>query len=99
MMKFARASFNKYLRALIHRKLLLKLNLRLFHTFVSLIAAYGIATMPLANAMLTRINVVQRKMLRSIVSWIRYDGEIWREVMQRMNERVHKSTKVIRLMP
>ena len=37
---------------------------------------------------LQKLDTTQRKMLRSMVGWIRVDGEDWADTMRRMNTRV-----------
>ena len=42
--------------------------------------------MPLTQSELTRLDVIQKQMLRSMVGWFRTPGEDWRDTMARMRE-------------
>ncbi|CAE7612169.1 XI-F [Symbiodinium natans] len=41
-------------------------------------------TLPLTQKQLHDLNIVQRRMLRSIVGWRRVDGEAWSDTMMRV---------------
>ena len=44
--------------------------------------------MPLTAADLNQLDIVQRRMLRSVVGWVRVPDEPWKDTMLRMNARV-----------
>ena len=48
---------------------------------------------------LESINVLQRKMLRSIVGWVRLNGEDWSETMRRMNHRLSLTLELFPIPP
>ena len=98
-LKLAWSAYHKHRRALVKRKISLKFRLRLFHAVITPVALFGLAKLPLTTSLLKQIDIVQRKMLRSTVGWIRYDAEDWKVTMQRMNGRVDRATRLIRLMP
>ena len=50
--------------------------------------------LPLNQRDLHRLGVAQRKMLRSIVGWIRIADEPWRDTMRRMNERLQRAMRI-----
>ena len=43
------------------------------------------------HCQLRHLNAVQRRMLRSIVGWVRVPGEEWSETMRRMNGRLQRA--------
>ena len=50
---------------------------------------FGLATLPLTKVCLQKLGVVQRRMLRSIVGWVRiHDDQNWRDIMVQMNHRM-----------
>ena len=46
----------------------------------------------LTRTQLDRLGSVQRKMLRSIVGWVRVDGEEWETTMRRMKQRMNDAS-------
>ena len=56
-------------------------------------------TLALAKVQLESINVLQRKMLRSIVGWVRVNGEDWSETMRRMNHRLSVALELFPIPP
>ena len=61
---------------------------KLFDSVVSPTAIFGLAVLPLTKIQIHKLDVVQRKMLRSIVGWVRKDGEQWQDTMRKMNGRL-----------
>ena len=49
---------------------------------------FGLASLPLTQRFLHKLDVVQRRMLRSIVGWVRIPDEPWENTMRRMNQRM-----------
>ena len=49
--------------------------LKLFHATVSPTAMFGLASLPLTQRFLHKLDVVQRRMLRSIIGWARIPSE------------------------
>ena len=50
---------------------------------------FGLATLPLTKGCLQKLGVVQRRMLRSIVGWVRiHDDLSWRDIMVQMNHKL-----------
>jgi len=47
--------------------------------------------MPLTQSELTRLDVIQKQMLRSMVGWFRTPGEDWRDPMARMRDKVNNA--------
>ena len=55
---------------------------------------FGLPALPLTASDGHKLEAVQRRMLRSIVGWVRIAGEEWRTTMQRMSGRVEAALKV-----
>ena len=60
---------------------------------------FSLQTLALTKVELESINVLQRKMLRSIVGWVRMRGEDWSETMRRMNHRISVALKFFLIPP
>jgi hypothetical protein len=73
---------------LCNRDIAIHLRLKLFDAIITPTILFGIAILPLSAASLEKIEVVQRKMLRKIVGWIRLQDEAWDVTMHRMKDRV-----------
>ena len=56
-LKVAWGSFHKHRRALVNQNVSLKLRLRLFYAVVTLVAPFGIAILPLTNALMKQITL------------------------------------------
>ena len=64
----------------------LVLRLKLFDAMVSPAMLFGLANLPLTKGCLQKLGVVQTRMLRSIVGWVRiHDDLTWRDIMVQMN--------------
>ena len=74
----------------------LKLRLKVFNAVDTPAMFFSLHTLALTKVQLESINVLQRKMLRSIVRWVRVNGEDWSETMRRMN---HGRTVALELFP
>ena len=66
----------------------IKLRLKLFESVVSSTLLYGLETAPLTQSLLSRIDVVQRVMLRRIIGWVCYNDDTWEERGRRMAEKL-----------
>ena len=61
----------------------------LYLAVVSPAMLFGLATLPLTKVCLQKLGVVQRRMFRSIVGWVRiHDDQNWRDIMVQMNHRM-----------
>ena len=72
-----------------HQKLILlnthvsrRLRLKLFHATVFPTAMFGLVSLLLTQKHLHKLDVVQRRMLRSIVGWVRVPDEPWGTTMR-----------------
>ena len=85
--QLAWAKFNHFGHVLANKHIFLKLRLRLFDSIISPTVLFGLLTMPLTQSELTRLDVVQTQMLRSMVGWVRTPDEDWRDTMARMRDK------------
>ena len=82
------SKFHQHKLILLNKHVTLRLRLKLFHATVSSTAMFGLASLPLTQRFLHKLDVVQRRMLRSIVGWVRIPDEPWENTMRRMNQRM-----------
>ena len=69
-----------------------KLRLKLFPAVVTPTLLHVLASVPVGVALLQKVDLVQRKMLRNIVGWVRKATEPWEDTMRRMKQRVEDAT-------
>ena len=81
-------NFHKHKYILTNKHVALQLRLKLFDAVVSPAILFGLATLPLTKSEYQLVDKLQRKMLRLIVGWVRFDGEDWSVTMSRMNRRM-----------
>ena len=91
--------FNSLRRWLVNRHIPMKLRLKLFESTVQPTALFGLAAMPLGTRNLERLAATQRKMLRIIVGWVRYDNEEWNTTVSRMKTKVERAEQIHRMKP
>jgi len=60
---------------------------------------FNLHTLALTKVQLKSIDVLQRKMLRSIVGWVRLNGEDWCDTMRRMNHRLSVASELFPIPP
>ena len=82
------SKFHQHKLILLNKHVTLRLRLKLFHATVSSTAMFGLASLPLTQRFLHKLDVVQRRMLRSIVGWVRIPDEPSENTMRRMNQRM-----------
>ena len=83
--------FGQYRHVLTNRQISIQLRLKLFDAVVTPTILYGLAALPLSAVLLQELEVVQKKMLRKIVGWVRIGDESWEVTMRRMKDRVHRA--------
>jgi len=69
------AKFNKHRTILTNKHVNLKLRLKFFNAVFTPAMLLSLHMLALTKVHLDSINVLQRKMLRSIVGWVRVNGE------------------------
>ena len=87
-MQIAWMKYGWFSRILGNRKVSIKLRLKLFDVIVSPALLFGLFILPLCQSHLEKIDVVQRKMLRKIVGWVRLRTDNWEITMRRMSLRL-----------
>ena len=83
--------FAQHHKWLTNRQVPLHLRLKLFDSIVSPTALFATSSLPLTSAHFSRIGRAQRKMLRSIVGWVRISDEPWSDTMHRMKQRMDRA--------
>ena len=82
-------NFTNTKHILLNKHVSLVLRLKLFDAVVSPAMLFGLATLPLTKGCLQKLGVVQRRMLRSIVGWVRIPDDLsWRDIMVQMNHKL-----------
>ena len=93
------AKFNKHRTILTNTHVSLKLRLKFLNAVVTQAMLSSLHTLAPTKVQLENINVLQRKMLRSIVGWVRVNGEDWSDTMRRMNQRVSVAFELFPIPP
>ena len=86
--RIAWSKFHLHRRWLLNRFVSLHLRLQLFDAIVSPTAVYACTVLSCTQRELARLGVIQRKMLRSIVGWVRHEDENCETTMHRMKQRL-----------
>jgi len=82
-------NFLKYKHILLITHASLVLSLKSFDSVVSPAMRFRPATLSLTKGCLQKLGVVQKRMLRSILGWVRIrNGVTWRDIMVRMNRKL-----------
>ena len=71
-----------------------KSRLKLFDTIITPTVLYGLTACPLTDRQRERLDIVQRRMLRSIVGWSRSASESWADTMRHMREKVDRALRL-----
>ena len=79
------SKFHKHTHVVTNKHVALKLRLKFFESVLFPTVLFGLATLPLSNSQLLRLDVTQRKMLRTIVRWVAVESTDWKTKIQRMN--------------
>ena len=82
--------FSQHSKTLCNKNISIKLRMRLFESTVSPSLLFGLAILPLHASSMEKLNIVQRKMVRKIVGWVRLPEEPWENTMRRMGTRVNR---------
>ena len=71
--------FNQHRETLLNRHVSFKLRLKFFDSIISPAILFGLTTVPLSAAQLSKLDVVRRRMLRSIVGWVPFVNGDWHD--------------------
>jgi len=80
--------FHNLHQVLTNQRIPCALRLRLFDAVVSPTAVYSLNTTPLTASQMAKLDATQRRMMRRIVGWTRYDDEAWEETGKRMKRKL-----------
>ena len=69
-------------------RIVINISLAVVRAVVTPTILFGLATLPMTQTQVVRLDALQRRMLRSIVGWVRVEGEDWRLTMSRMRDRI-----------
>ena len=83
--------FHPHCRVLVNKHVSIKLCMKFFDAVVTPTILFGLHTLALTGAQLSKLDSIQRRMLRSMVGWIRIQDESWHGTMNRMKSRVAKA--------
>ena len=84
---------------MVNANVALKLRLKLFQSVVTPTVLFGLCALPLTQTQLRHLDCVQRRMLRSIVGWVRFQTEDWSTTMTRMNGRLDYAQQTFPIQP
>ena len=87
-LSLARFKFHNLHQVLTNQRIPCALRLRLFDAVVSPTAVYSLNTTPLTASQMAKLDATQRRMMRRIVGWTRYDDEAWEETGKRMKRKL-----------
>jgi len=80
--------FHRHRRILVNKDVSIKLRMKFFDSVVTPTMLFGLHTLALTGVQLSKLDSIQRRMLRSMVGWIRIQDESWHDTMSRMKSRV-----------
>ena len=86
--------FRELEQSLLNKDVGIKLRFRLFNATVSPTVLYALDTAPLTEALLCKLDRVQRCMLRKIVGWIWYENDSFEERGRRMKLRLQRALEI-----
>ena len=69
----------------------IKLRMRFFDACVTPTVLFGLTTLHLTMKHYRDIDILQRKMMRSIIDWRFYDTDNWEDVMRRMILQIYQT--------
>ena len=95
--KTAWMKFGQHTNTLCNRNISIKLRMKLFDSVVSPSLLFGLAILPLQVSCIEKLDIIQRKMLRKIVGWVRIPEELWNETMRRMSSKVEHALKTCKV--
>ena len=86
--------FNQHRETLLNRHVSLKLRLKFFDSIISPAILFGLTTVPLSAAQLSKLDIVRRRMLRSIVGWDPVVNGDWHDAMSIMNQKLQNAYRI-----
>ena len=83
--------FHRHRRVLVNKHVSIKLRMKFLDAVVTPTILFGLHTLALTGVQLSKLDSIQRRMLRSMVGWTRLQDESWHDTMSRMKIRVAKA--------
>lgn len=83
--------FGQHASTLCNPNIAIRLRLKLFDAIITPTVLFGIPILPLSAASFEKLDILQRKVLRKIVGWVRLKDESWEITMHRMKDRVQRA--------
>ena len=80
--------FSHHRETLVNRHVTLKLRLEFFDPIISPAILFGLTTIPLSAAQLSKLDIVGRRLLRSIVGWVPVVNDEWHDAMSKMKQKL-----------
>jgi len=80
--------FHSLQQTLTNKNVPISLRLKLFNATVTPTVLYSLATTPLTEMQLDKLDITQRKMLRRMVGWVISDDDTWEDAGRRMKARL-----------
>ena len=80
--------FHKNRDILMDKHLSIYSRLKFFQAVITPTILFGLTSCAMTKSQICSLDVVQRRMFRNIVGWVRHDGEPWDETMRRMRSKV-----------
>ena len=79
------AKFHMFRSSLLNKHVNIKLRLRLFDSIVSPCVLYGLSTALLTEKTMHSIGVIQRKMIRTMIGYVKLPGDDWADMYRKVN--------------
>ena len=91
-LKCAWSKFHVLYTSLTNKHVAIKLRLRLFDAVVTPTVLYGLISSPLNSHDYDRLAIIQRKMLRKMVGWVKLPDDEWNDVFRGLRMEIQKAT-------
>ena len=79
---------------LVDKNISVKSRLKFFQSVISPTILFGLSQVAFTRLQLQKLDSIFRRMLRSIVGWVRLESDTWHETMSRMKVRVNRAPVV-----
>ena len=80
--------FHKHRDILMDRNLSIHSRLKFFQAVITPTILFGLPSCPMTKSQISSLDVVQRRMFRNIVGWVRNCDEPWDETMRRIRSKI-----------
>ena len=86
--------FNEHRETLLNRHVTLKLRLGFFDPIISPAILFGLITLPLSAAQLSKLDIVRKRMLHSIVGSVPVVNDDWHDAMSKINQKLQNAYQI-----